>query len=122
MQKYLEAIRRLESSFEGFTVKKIQRVENEETDALAKAASQGTPLPPEVFFEVLRAPSVELQERVVLSISPVSSEDWRSEIIAYLCDEHHSDDEAWSTRMTQRTRQYKWSAENYTKRGSLLRC
>jgi hypothetical protein len=90
-------------------------------DALAKAASQGTPLP----SEVLRAPSGELQERVVLSISPVSSEDWRSEIIAYLCDEHHSDDEAWSTRMTQRTRRYKMVNEELYKEGVsalMLKC
>ena len=34
LQKYLKAIRRIENAFEGFTVKKIPRVENEEADTL----------------------------------------------------------------------------------------
>jgi hypothetical protein len=44
---------------------------------LAKSAAQGLPLPSEVFFEIIKAPSVELMERAVLTISPVHSEDWR---------------------------------------------
>ena len=40
LQKYLQEIRRIEHSFERFTVKKIPRADNEEADALAKAASQ----------------------------------------------------------------------------------
>jgi hypothetical protein len=41
-------------------------------------------LPSEVFFETIKAPSVELMERAVLAISPVHSEDWRTEIISFL--------------------------------------
>jgi hypothetical protein len=36
----------------------------------------------EVFFETIKAPSVELMERAVLAISPVHSEDWRT-VIAF---------------------------------------
>jgi hypothetical protein len=36
---------------------------------LAKSAAQGLPLPSEVFFETIKAPSVELMERAVLTIS-----------------------------------------------------
>jgi hypothetical protein len=39
-------------------------------------------LPSEVFFETIKAPSVELLERAVLNISPVYSEDWRTEIMS----------------------------------------
>jgi hypothetical protein len=46
---------------------------------LAKSAAQGLPLPSEVFFETIKAPSVELLERAVLAISPMHSEDWRTE-------------------------------------------
>jgi hypothetical protein len=42
---------------------------------LAKSAAHGLPLPSEVFFETIKAPSVELMERAVLAISPVHSED-----------------------------------------------
>jgi hypothetical protein len=67
-----------------FSVKNIPRGENEHDDLLAKSATQGLPLPSEVFFERIRAPSVELLERAVLTISPVHSEDWRTEIISFL--------------------------------------
>jgi hypothetical protein len=74
----------LEVCFEGFSVKNIPRGENEHEDLLAKSAAQGLPLPLEVFFETIKAPSVDLMERVVLTISPVHSEDWRTEIVSFL--------------------------------------
>ena len=64
----------MESHFEGFSVKKIARTQNDEADTLARAASQGTPLPPEVFFEVLKAPSFELHERVVVPVTAAEVE------------------------------------------------
>jgi ribonuclease HI len=75
LEKYLDAVRRLEASFEGFSVKNIPRGENEHADLLAKSAAQGLPLPLEVFFETIKAPSIELMERAVLTISLVHSED-----------------------------------------------
>jgi len=108
LEKYLQVIRRMESHFEGFSVKNINRTENDEADAIARrACSEGSQLPPEVFFEILKAPSVELQERAVLSISPVQSDDWRSEVIAFLSNNYSDEDEAWVTKMAQRIRQYK---------------
>jgi ribonuclease HI len=50
LEKYLDAVRRLEASFEGFSVKNIPRGENDNADLLAKSAAQGLPLPSEVFF------------------------------------------------------------------------
>jgi hypothetical protein len=84
LEKYLDAVRRLEASFEGFSVKNIPRGENERAYLLAKSAAQGLPLPSEVFFETIKAPSIELMERAMLTISPVHSEDWRTEIISFL--------------------------------------
>jgi ribonuclease HI len=75
LEKYLDTVRRLEASFEGFSIKNIPRGENEHADLLAKSAAQGLPLPSEVFFETIKAPSVELLERAVLAISPMHSED-----------------------------------------------
>jgi ribonuclease HI len=57
LERYLDTVRRLEASFEGFFVKNIPRGENEHADLLAKSAAQGLPLPSEVFFETIRAPS-----------------------------------------------------------------
>jgi ribonuclease HI len=106
LERYLDAVRRLEASFEGFSVKNIPRGENERADLLAKSAAQGLPLPSEVFFETIKAPSVELMERAVLTISPVHSEDWRTEIISFLQGNCLSRDEAYKKRMEARTRPY----------------
>jgi hypothetical protein len=78
LEKYLYTVRRMEASFEGFSVKNIPRGDNVQADLLAKSAVQGLPLPSEVFFETLKAPSIELMERAVLTISSVHSEDWRT--------------------------------------------
>jgi ribonuclease HI len=39
LEKYLDTIRRLEASFEGFSVKNITRGKNEHADLLAKSAA-----------------------------------------------------------------------------------
>jgi hypothetical protein len=106
LEKYLDTVRRLEAYFEGFSVKNIPRGENEHADLLAKSAAQGLPLPSEVFFETIRAPSMELLERAVLTISPVHSEDWRTETISFLQGNCLSDDEVYNKRMEARTRPY----------------
>jgi hypothetical protein len=74
----------MEASFEGLSVKNVPRGENEHADLLDKLAAQGLPLPSEVFFETIKAPSVKLMERAVLTILPVHSEDWRTEIVSFL--------------------------------------
>jgi hypothetical protein len=50
LEKYLDTVRRLEASFEGFSVKNIPRGEKDHADLLAKSAAQGLPLPSDVFF------------------------------------------------------------------------
>jgi hypothetical protein len=85
----------MEASFEGFSVKNIRRGDNEQTNLLVKSAAQGLPVPPKVFFETLKAPSVELMERAVLTISPMHSENWRTEIVSFLQGNYPSDDEVY---------------------------
>jgi ribonuclease HI len=106
LEKYLDTVRRLKASFEGFSGKNIPRGENEHADLLAKSEAQGLPLPSDVFFETIKAPSVELMERAVLRISPVHSEDWRTEIISFLQGNCLLDDEAYSKRIEARIRPY----------------
>jgi hypothetical protein len=106
LEKYLDIVQRMEASFKGFSVKNIPRGENEHVDLLAKSAAQGLPLPSKVFFETIKAPSVELMERVVLTISPVHNVDWRTGIISFLQGNCLSDDEAYIKRMEARTRPY----------------
>jgi hypothetical protein len=59
-----------------------------------------------VFFETIKAPSVELMERAVLTISHVHSEDWRTEIISFLQGNYLSDHEDYNKRMEARIRPY----------------
>jgi ribonuclease HI len=125
LEKYLDTVRRLEASFEGFSVKNIPRGENEHADLLAKSAAQGLSLPSEVFSETIKAPSVELLERAVLAISTVYSEDWRTEIISFLQGNCLSDDEVYNKRMEARTRPYVIIEGGLYKHGvcsSLLKC
>jgi ribonuclease HI len=100
LEKYLDAVRRMEASFEGFSVKNVPRGGNEHVDLLAKSAVQGLPLPSEVFFETIKAPSVELMEKAV------HSEDWRTEIVSFLQGNCLSDDEVYNKRMETRARPY----------------
>jgi hypothetical protein len=69
--------------------------------------AQRLPLPSKVFFlKKIKAPSVELMERAVLIISPVHSEDWRTEIVSFLQGNCLLDDEVYNKRMEARTRPY----------------
>jgi ribonuclease HI len=125
LEKYLDTVRMLEASFEDFSVKNIPRGENEHADLLAKSAAQGLPLPSKVFFETIKAPSVELMERAVLTISPIHSEDWRTEIISFLQGNCLSDDEVYNKRMEARTRPYVMKEGELYKHGvcsPLLKC
>jgi ribonuclease HI len=125
LEKYLDTVRRLEAFFKGFYVKNIPRGENEHADLLAKSAAQGLPLPSEVFFETIKAPSVELMGRAMLAISPVYSEDWRTEIISFLQGNCLSDDKAYNKRMEARTRPYVIIERELYKHGvcsPLLKC
>jgi hypothetical protein len=56
----------------------------------------------EVFLETIKAHSVELMERAVLTISPVHSEDWRTEIVSFLQGNYLSDDDVYNKRMEAR--------------------
>jgi hypothetical protein len=42
LEKYLDTVRRMEASFNGFLVKNIPRGENEHTNLLAKSAAHGS--------------------------------------------------------------------------------
>jgi hypothetical protein len=125
LEKYLDTVRRTEASFEGFSVKNIPRGDNEQADLIAKSMAQGLPLPQEVFFETLKAPSIELMERAVLTISPVHSKDWRTEIVSFLLGNYPSDDEVYIKRMHARTRPYVIIERELSKQGvcsPLLKC
>jgi hypothetical protein len=125
LEKYLDTVRRMEASFEGFSVKNVPRGENEHADLLAKSAAQGLPLPLEVFFETIKAPSVELIERAVLTISLVYNKDWRTDLVLFLQGNCLLDDKAYNKRREARTRPYVIIEGELYKQGAcspLLKC
>ena len=84
MQKYLKAVRSMEKYFLGFSVKSMPRAKNAEADELAKAAAQSSPLPLDVFYEVLKYHSIDCDEAPMKFINAIASKDWRAQIIAFL--------------------------------------
>jgi ribonuclease HI len=60
LERYLYVIRRLENHFKGFTIEHIKRTKNIETDELAKTAARKAVLPPDVFFQVIEDPSINI--------------------------------------------------------------
>jgi hypothetical protein len=72
--------------FEGFTVEHIERNENTEANDLAKVAARNTPMPTDVFFQVIEGASVKTVVSGPRLINIIEREDWRAPIMVYL---HH---------------------------------
>jgi ribonuclease HI len=59
LERYLAVVRMMEGFFKGFTVQHIERAKNTEVDELTKAAARKAMLPPDIFFQVIKDPSVK---------------------------------------------------------------
>jgi ribonuclease HI len=59
LMKYLEKVREMERHFKGYTVQHIPRDDNNEADRLAKAAARNQEMLPDVFFEIIKEPSIK---------------------------------------------------------------
>lgn len=89
LAEYLQVVRNLEREFQGFTVVHVPRGENESADALAKAAAQGTPLPPKVFFHTATTPATASEgSGTSWEVAVIFSEDWRSPIITFQAERY----------------------------------
>jgi ribonuclease HI len=62
MAEYLAEVRRLEKFFDGFEVRYVPRLDNQDADHLAWIASSRAPTPPDVILERLAKPSVKETE------------------------------------------------------------
>jgi ribonuclease HI len=104
LMKYLEKVREMERHFKGYSVQHIPRDDNNETDKLAKAAVRNQSMPPDVFFEIIKEPSIKETKPKIVSI--VETPDWRAEIMAYLRGHYEPQDELEDQRLKQRARGY----------------
>jgi ribonuclease HI len=62
LERYLAIVRRMRNYFKGFIVEHIKRMKNTKADELAKATAKKVALPPDVFFQVIKDPSVKIVE------------------------------------------------------------
>jgi hypothetical protein len=89
--KYLKKVREMEKHFKGYTVQHISRNDNNEADKLAKVAAQKQAIPPDVFFEIIKEPSIK--DPKPKTVNSTETHDWRAEIMAYLRGYYEPQDE-----------------------------
>jgi hypothetical protein len=104
LMKYLEKVIEMERHFKGYSVQHIPRDDNNEANKLVKAAARNQEMPPDVFFEIIKEPSIrESRPRIV---NVVETPDWRAEIMAYLRGHYEPQYELQEKRLKQRARGY----------------
>jgi hypothetical protein len=87
-------------------VEYIECNKNTKADDLAKAAARNTPMPTDVFFQVLEdasAKTVMLEPRVT---NIIEWEDWRAWIMAYLHHFYEPNNKNEQARIQQRAKDY----------------
>jgi ribonuclease HI len=91
LMKYLEKVREIERHFKGYSVQHIPRDDNIEADKLAKAAARNQEMPPNVFFKIIKDPSIKETEPKIVNV--VETPDWRAKIMVYLRGHYEPQDE-----------------------------
>jgi hypothetical protein len=94
----------MERHFKGYSVQHIPRDDNNEADKLAKAAARNQAMPPDMFFEIIKEPSIKETKPKIVNV--VETPDWRAEIMAYLRGHYEPQDELEEKRLKQRARGY----------------
>jgi hypothetical protein len=115
----------MEFFFKCFTVEYIDRNKNTEADELAKAAAHNTPLPADVFLQIISVTSIKTIELEPRVINIIQDEDWWAPIMAYLRHYYGPDTTVEQIRMQQRARAYQTMDNDLYKilvSGPLLRC
>ena len=73
MAKYLEKVREIIPTFGSFDIRQIPRAENTKADLLSKLATLApAELPKEVFFKILKHPSMEESQLMMVIYTTVS--------------------------------------------------
>jgi hypothetical protein len=104
LMKYLEKVKEMERHFKGYTVQHIPRDGNNEADRIAKAGGRNQEMPPDVFFEIIKEPSIKEEKAKIVSV--VETPDWREEIMAYLRGHYELQSELEEKRLKQRAKGY----------------
>jgi hypothetical protein len=122
--KYLAEVRKMERHFRGFTIEHLPRKRNGEADELAKTATRGEAMPPDVFFEILAAP-IRPNKQPLSTVNAIANLDWRAPIIAFLRGHYEPVETHDLKRMQARAWGYVLKDDNLFKLGvcaPLLKC
>jgi ribonuclease HI len=68
LMKYVEKVREMERHFKGYSIQHIPRDDNNEADKLAKAAARNQELPPNVFFKIIKDPSIKESRLKIVNV------------------------------------------------------
>jgi hypothetical protein len=123
--KYLAEVRKMERHFRGFTIEHLPRKRNGEADKLAKKATRGEAMPPDVLFEILTTPSIKPDKQLLNTVNTIASMDWKAPIIAFLRGHYESVETHVLKRMQAHARGYVIKDDNLFKLGVcalLLKC
>jgi hypothetical protein len=125
LKRYLTLVRRMENHFKGFTMEYIERSKNTKADELMKAAARNTPLPADVFLQVISDGSIKAVELEPKTINLIQGKDWHAPIMAYLHHYYEPDNTVEHIRMQQRVGSYQIVDNDLYKTsisGPLLQC
>jgi hypothetical protein len=106
LKKNLALVRRMKKKFKGFTVEYIDRNKNVKEDEHAKVTSRNTPLPVDVFLQIILNASIKTIELEPRVINIIQGEDWRALIMAYIRHYYEPDSTVEETRLQQRAQLY----------------
>jgi ribonuclease HI len=95
MDAYVQEVRKLESKFSGLEVHHVLREHNVGVDILSKLGSTRAQVPPGVFVQELKQPSIKPSPQVTIDAGPqqpdrevmVLGEDWREAFIDFIRDQ-----------------------------------
>jgi hypothetical protein len=95
MEDYVQEVRKLESKFSGLEVHHILREHNVGADILSKLGSTRAQVPPGVFVQELKQPSIKSSPQVTIDAGPqqldrevmMLGEDWREAFIDFIRDQ-----------------------------------
>jgi hypothetical protein len=87
LERYLTLVKKMENHFKGFTMEYIERSKNTEADELVKAVARNTPLPTDVFLQVISDASIK-------TVEPEPKFFWQNIICRYGVPRHITVDNA----------------------------
>jgi hypothetical protein len=128
MNKYCAAVRKLEDKFEGLEFQHMERDRNAAADALSKLGSSRTQVPPGIFLQEVKQPSVtaeHAEKSNAIDQAETDPNNWREPIIRYIKDDEEPNDKAMTECIARQSTHYTILGDLLYRRGAggvLMKC